>query len=178
MSMQVRALVLSLILMLACCGSVRSRTLEIVPRPDDASERCEAEFSKAMASAILAEIESRGYAALLEGAEGKPDSCVLIDAPSGKAHMTLHAWVQQVELTPHAPDGNPRVFGGVALFDADGRRLAGASGKTTAPGEPSNDLYAVASPTDPRAVKAAERFGPWMLGSIRDFADKVLPYLE
>ena len=41
-----------------------------------------------------------------------------------------------------------------------------------------NDLYAVASPTDPRAVEAAEQFGPWMLGSVRDFAEKVGPYLK
>ena len=178
MSMHARGMGLSLILMLACCGSNERQTVEVVARPNDSAEHFDAAFSALMARAIVAEVESRGYAAILDGAKGRPDSCALIDEPSGDAHLTLHAWVQQVELTPHAPDGDPRVFGGLVLLDEDGQQLASSSGTTSTPGKPSNDLYEIASPTDPRAVQAAERFGPWMLGSIRDFADKVEPYLK
>jgi hypothetical protein len=178
MSMHARGMGLSLILMLACCGSNERQTIEVVPRPIDSAEHFDAAFSTLMGRAIVAEVASRGYAAILDGARGKPDSCKLIDEPSGDAQLTLYAWVQQVELTPHAPDGDPRVFGGLVLLDGDGQQLGSSSGTTSAPGEPSNDLYEVASPIDPRAVQAAERFGPWMLGSIRDFADKVGPYLK
>ncbi len=178
MSMQVRALGLSLILMFACCASNRPQAIEVIAQPRDANEHFEAAFSTLMARAIVAEVETRGYAAILDGAEGRPDSCMLIDEPTGNAHLTLYAWVQQVELTQHAPDGDPRVCGGLVLLDAEGQRLAGSMGTTSTPGKPSNDLYEVASPTEERAVEAAKRFGPWMLGSIRDFDDKVLPYLK
>ena len=128
MSMQVRALGLSLILMFACCASNRPQAIEVIAQPRDANEPFEAAFSTLMARAIVAEIETRGYAAILDDAEGRTDSCTLIDEPTGNAHLTLYAWVQQVELTRHAPDGDPRVFGGLVLLDADGQRLAGSLG--------------------------------------------------
>lgn len=163
-------------LAIGCASS--ARTMVIVPQPHEPGMTHVAPLSLVMANTIRAEIERRGYAALVPDATGRPDRCSVVEAaPSVEPDLTLHAWVQQIDVSKHEP-GDARSFGGIALFNARGERLAGSVGLTTEPGKPSSALYEVAKADDPRAMAAAERFGPWMLGSIRKFAEKVGPYLE
>jgi hypothetical protein len=162
-------------LAIGCASS--QRTMVIVPRPHEPGLTHVAPLSLVMAKSIRTEIEQRGYAVLVPDATGRPDRCVVGTTPSGETELTLYAWVQQIDVSKHE-FGDARSFGGIVVVNAHGERLARAVGLTSEPGRPSNDLYEVGKADDPRVIAAAERFGPWMLGSVRKFAKKVRPYLN
>ena len=83
--------------------------------------------------------------------------------------------MQQIDIGKLEGSGDIMTHGGLDLRDRSDQRLAYNSGLLTKPGEPSSDLYEVASVTDPRALAAAADFGDFALAASREFSKKVGP---
>ncbi len=163
--------------LVAGCATPVAKSMVIVPGPRDAALGHVPEFSRAAAERVREEIEARGFEAIVPRSTARPEMLVLADEPGATFDLTLFAGVQQIDMGKLEGSGDIRTYGGMDLRDASDQRLAYDSGLLTTPGQPSSDLYEVASPADPRALTAAADFGSSVLDASREFSKKVGPLL-
>ena len=163
--------------LVAGCATPVAKSMVIVPGPRDATLAHVPEFSEAAAERIRAEIESRGFAAIVPTSKARPETLVVAENPTGEFDLTLFVWVQQIDISKLEGASDIRTHGGMDLRDRSDQRLAYNSGLLAEPGQPSSDLYEVAAATDPRALVVAADYGDSALNASREFSRKVGPLL-
>jgi len=161
--------------LVAGCAVPMARSMVIVPAPRDAALSHVPAFSLAAAERVREEIEARGFAAIVPKSKARPETLVVAEAPSAEFDLTLFVWVRQIDIGKHEGTDDIVTFGGLDLRDRSDQRLAYSSGRLGEPGEPSSELYEVASAADPRALAAAADYGDLVLSASRGFSKKVGP---
>lgn len=148
-----------------------ARRLVIVPKSFEPKHDYIPSLSLAAARRVKKEIDEKGYAAIFADSTARPDTCVLAEAPDRNADMAIYVWVQQVDLPRYPQADVPAVHGGIDFRDEKGKHIGGTYGILETSGKPSTDLFYVADPEDPKAIKAADEFGLGLVGSVGRFND-------